>query len=40
VFPGSKDLWKRAAKLEEAHGTPEALDHLYKRAVTYCPQAE
>lgn len=40
VFPGKRALWQKAADLEKAHGTPEALEQLLKRAVTYCPQAE
>ena len=39
VFPGKKSLWRRAAALEKAHGSREALDALLERAVKYCPQA-
>lgn len=38
VFPGKKSLWRRAATLEKAHGSREALDALLERAVKYCPQ--
>ena len=38
--PGKKSIWRRAAALEKAHGNPEAVDALLRRAVTYCPQAE
>jgi len=27
-------------QLEKAHGTPESLDALLRKAVQYCPQAE
>lgn len=40
VFPGKKSIWRRAAQLEKAAGTAEALDALLRKAVTYCPQAE
>jgi len=39
VFPGKKSLWRRAAALEKAHGSRNALDALLERAVKYCPQA-
>ena len=39
VFPRKKSLWRRAAALEKAHGSREALDALLERAVKYCPQA-
>ena len=39
VFPRKKSMWRRAAALEKAHGSREALDALLERAVTYCPQA-
>ena len=38
VFPGKKGIWRRAAQLEKAHGSREALDALLKKAVAYCPQ--
>jgi pre-mRNA-processing factor 6 len=40
VFPDRRDLWRRAADLEKAHGTRENLDKLLARAVECCPQAE
>lgn len=40
VFPGKKSLWLCACTLEKKHGTPESLDHMLKKAVSYCPQAE
>ncbi|KAF8503245.1 hypothetical protein F5888DRAFT_1861437 [Russula emetica] len=40
VFPDCRDLWRRAADLEKAHGTHESLDKLLARAVECCPQAE
>ncbi|KAF8503248.1 hypothetical protein F5888DRAFT_1799581 [Russula emetica] len=40
VFPDRRDLWRRAADLEKAHGTHETLDKLLARAVECCPQAE
>eukprot|EP00952_Eustigmatos_sp_NYUAD-ZCMA_P009882 40735-Eustigmatos_ZCMA.PRE.1 len=30
----------KACDLEKAHGTPEALEQMLRKAVTYCPQAE
>lgn len=38
VFPGKKSVWINAAKLEKEHGTPETLDAMLKKAVSYCPQ--
>ncbi|KAF8483096.1 hypothetical protein F5888DRAFT_1812628 [Russula emetica] len=32
VFPDCRDLWRRAADLEKAHGTHESLDKLLARA--------
>ncbi|KAF8488325.1 hypothetical protein F5888DRAFT_1809771 [Russula emetica] len=32
VFPDRRDLWRRAADLEKAHGTHETLDKLLARA--------
>eukprot|EP00887_Chlorella_sp_A99_P001425 scaffold8.g1425.t1 len=40
AFPSKKSVWRRAAQLEKAHGTPASLDALLRKAVTYCPQAE
>jgi pre-mRNA-processing factor 6 len=40
IFPGQDGIWRRAAGLEKAHGTPESLDALLRKAVQYCPQAE
>ena len=40
VFRGKKGIWQRAAMLEKRHGTPESLEALLKKAVSYCPQAE
>lgn len=40
MFPGKKSIWRRAAQLEKAHGTREALDALLKKAVAYCPQVD
>lgn len=40
TFPKKKSVWLRAAQLERAHGTPESLDALLKRAVVAAPQAE
>ena len=40
VFPSKKGIWRRAAMLEKRLGTPDRLDELLRRAVTYCPQAE
>jgi pre-mRNA-processing factor 6 len=40
AFPGKRALWSKACDLEKAHGTPEALEQMLKKAVTYCPQAE
>jgi pre-mRNA-processing factor 6 len=40
LFPGKKSVWVRAAQLEKTAGTPELLDTLLRKAVTYCPQAE
>mmetsp|Transcript_33560 Transcript_33560/g.94959 ORF Transcript_33560/g.94959 Transcript_33560/m.94959 type:complete len:924 (+) Transcript_33560:85-2856(+) len=39
VFPNKKGIWRRAAQLEKAHGTREALDELLRRAVNHCPTA-
>jgi hypothetical protein len=39
AFPGKKSIWRRAAQLEKAHGSREALDALLRKAVAYCPQA-
>eukprot|EP00191_Tetraselmis_sp_GSL018_P019287 CAMPEP_0177592198 /NCGR_PEP_ID=MMETSP0419_2-20121207/8425_1 /TAXON_ID=582737 /ORGANISM="Tetraselmis sp., Strain GSL018" /LENGTH=893 /DNA_ID=CAMNT_0019083035 /DNA_START=192 /DNA_END=2870 /DNA_ORIENTATION=- len=39
VFPGKKGIWRRAAQLEKAHGTREALDELLRKAVNHCPNA-
>ena len=38
VFPGKKGIWRRAAQLEKARGTPGTLDALLRKAVQYCPQ--
>lgn len=38
VFPGKKSVWINAAKLEKEHGTPDTLDAMLKKAVSYCPQ--
>ena len=32
AFPGKKGVWRRAAELEKAHGTRDALDALLRRA--------
>ncbi|KAF9184494.1 hypothetical protein BGZ51_009400 [Haplosporangium sp. Z 767] len=40
TFPSKKSIWRRAALLEKAHGTPESLEELLMRSVNYCPQAE
>ena len=40
VFPDRRDLWRRAADLEKAHGNHESLDKLLACAVECCPQAE
>ncbi|RKP11767.1 hypothetical protein BJ684DRAFT_12481, partial [Piptocephalis cylindrospora] len=40
TFPAKKSLWRRAAFLERAHGTPEALEEVLASAVRYCPHAE
>ncbi|OBZ68819.1 Pre-mRNA-processing factor 6 [Grifola frondosa] len=40
VFPDKKNLWRKAAALEKAHGTRESLDAILTRAVHHCPQAE
>lgn len=40
VFPGKKSVWINAAKLEKEHGTPETLDAMLKKAVSYCPQVK
>ena len=40
VFPDRRNLWRRAADLEKAHGTHESLDKLLAHAVECCPQAE
>jgi pre-mRNA-processing factor 6 len=40
VFPDRRELWRRAADLEKAHGTPAALDSVLERAVHCVPTAE
>ncbi|KAL6303914.1 PRP1 splicing factor, N-terminal-domain-containing protein [Sparassis latifolia] len=37
VFPDKRSLWRKAADLEKAH---ESLDAILTRAVHHCPQAE
>ncbi|KAG2138006.1 hypothetical protein DEU56DRAFT_945797 [Suillus clintonianus] len=40
VFPDQRNLWRKAADVEKAHGTKEPLDGVLSQAVQYCPQAE
>ncbi|KAF6757076.1 PRP1 splicing factor, N-terminal-domain-containing protein [Ephemerocybe angulata] len=40
VFPHRSALWRLAAALEKAHGTPASLIALLETAVSYCPTAE
>eukprot|EP01002_Notosolenus_urceolatus_P006552 NODE_274_length_2339_cov_26.015721_g215_i0.p1 GENE.NODE_274_length_2339_cov_26.015721_g215_i0~~NODE_274_length_2339_cov_26.015721_g215_i0.p1 ORF type:complete len:732 (+),score=287.92 NODE_274_length_2339_cov_26.015721_g215_i0:198-2198(+) len=39
-YPQRKALWLQAVDLERVHGTPESLDQILQRAVSYCPKAE
>ena len=40
VFPTKKGVWRRAAELEKAHGTLDALLAILSHAVTQCPKSE
>jgi pre-mRNA-processing factor 6 len=40
VFPTKKSMWRRAAELEKAHGSAEALNSVLQDAVRNCPQSE
>lgn len=40
VFPMKQAIWRKAAELEKAHGTKDALMSLLDRAVASVPQAE
>ena len=38
ALPTKKSVWRKAAELEQKHGTADAVDGLLRKAVTYCPQ--
>ena len=40
TFPGKRDIWLEAVKLEQEHGTAERVEELLKQAVTRVPQEE
>ena len=39
-FSHKKGLWIKAAMLEKQFGTPDAVDAILRKAVTFCPNAE
>ena len=39
-FSHKKGLWMKAAMLEKRFGTPDSVDAMLQKAVTFCPNAE
>ena len=39
-FSHKKGLWMKAAMLEKRFGTPDSVDEVLRKAVTFCPNAE
>jgi len=39
-FSHKKGLWMKAAMLEKRFGTPDSVDAVLRKAVTFCPNAE
>ena len=39
-FSHKKGMWVKAAMLEKKFGTPDSVDAVLQKAVTFCPNAE